>query len=298
MTIRELYRDYIQQLKQVYDAGEATEITNRVFETVAGIARFDIVKHPQQVADASISAQLHHCLSALLQHNPVQYVLGEAWFYKMKLKVSDQVLIPRSETEELVQLVIDDYCPHVERKPLSKSDWQLPCQDISMLDIGTGSGCIAIAIKKNLPAASISAIDVSEAALAVAIENAGQQQASIHFLQLDFLNENNWNDLSIFDVIISNPPYIPLNERSKLEKNATAFEPPAALFVPDNAPLIFYEKIAAFGKGHLTKTGRIYVEINEDLAKETKEVFDHFYLVEIKKDIFGKERMLVITPKD
>ncbi|MCW3091886.1 MAG: protein-(glutamine-N5) methyltransferase, release factor-specific [Ferruginibacter sp.] len=304
MTNKELYRQYIQQLQILYDAHEAAAITERVFESVAGLQRFDILKHPEKVVDNKIYGKLEDCLAALLQHKPVQYVLGEAWFYKMKLKVSEQVLIPRPETEELVQLVIDSYSMSMskEQSTISKSvlpdGLQLPdaSSRIAMLDIGTGSGCIAIAVAKHLPGVIMFAIDVSEGALSMAKENAAQQEVPIDFLQLDFLDKNTWQNLPQVDVIISNPPYIPVNESGKLEKNVTAFEPHTALFVPTHEPLIFYVKIAAFGKTHLKSNGKIYVEINEDLAKDTREVFEQFYSVEIRKDIFGKERMLVASP--
>jgi release factor glutamine methyltransferase len=217
----------------------------------------------------------------LLQHKPVQYVLGEAWFYNMKLKVNEQVLIPRPETEELVQLVLTHVAANQVAAP-------------TILDIGTGSGCIAIALMKNIPAAIVTAIDVSGEALLVAKENAIDQDTTIQFFQTDFLNEAQWPVLPTFDIIISNPPYIPINEKEKLDINVTAFEPHHALFVPDNAPLLFYEKIATFGKTHLNPGGKIFMETHEDYAQETADLFSPFYSeVAIKKDIFGKERMVV-----
>ena len=162
------------------------------------------------------------------------------------------------------------------------------------MDIGTGSGCIAIAVKKNIPAAMITAIDVSEGALLVAKENATTQQTDIGFLQVDFLDEAQWNTLPKFDIIISNPPYIPINEKEKLDINVTAFEPHQALFVPDNSPLLFYEKIATFGKTHLSRGGKIFMETHEDYAKETASLFkQHYKEVTIQKDIFDKERMVI-----
>ena len=294
MTNKEIYRDYLQRLQQIYSTNEAAVITDWVFEKMAGLQRADIIKNPGQTIDPATSIHLNDSLEALLQHKPVQYVLGEAWFYKMKLLVNEQVLIPRPETEELVQLVINDwqYSPGVNEFS-EGTDTAQPGSRLSMLDIGTGSGCIAIAVKKYLTDTVMHAIDVSDGALLVAKENAINQQVNIEFLQVDFLDENSWKGLPVFDVIISNPPYIPLNEKDKLDKNVTAYEPTGALFVPDNKPLLFYEKIAAFGKDHLKEKGKIYVEIHEDFAKETTKVFEQFYSVSIKKDIFGKERMLI-----
>ena len=281
MTIKEQYRLFLQQLQTIYSLNEATVITDWVFESLAGIERFDVIKNPDCPLSATKEEALNKALTPLLQHKPVQYVLGEGWFYKMKLKVNEQVLIPRTETEELVQLILT----HVTANQIAAP---------TILDIGTGSGCIAIALKKNIPAAIVTAIDVSEEALLVAKENANNQDTTILFFQTDFLNEAQWTALPTFDIIISNPPYIPINEKEKLDINITAFEPHQALFVPDNTPLLFYEKIAAFGKTHLNSGGKIFMETHEDYARETAGLFSPFYSeVAIKKDIFGKERMVV-----
>ena len=281
MTIKEQYRFFLQQLQTIYNLNEATVITDWVFESLAGIERFDVIKNPDLPLSVAKEEALSNSLTTLLQHKPVQYVLGEAWFYKMKLKVNEQVLIPRPETEELVQLVLT----HVATDQIAAP---------TILDIGTGSGCIAIALKKNIPAAIVTAIDVSGEALLVAKENAINQDTAIRFFQTDFLNEVKWTDLPTFDIISSNPPYIPINEKEKLDINVTAFEPHQALFVPDNTPLLFYEKIAAFGKTHLNPGGKIFMETHEDYARETAGLFSPFYSeVAIKKDIFGKERMVV-----
>jgi release factor glutamine methyltransferase len=214
----------------------------------------------------------------LLQHKPIQYVLGETWFYNMKLKINEHVLIPRPETEELVQLL------------LNESSYGT----VKVLDIGTGSGCIAVAVKKNMPDAIVTAIDVSDDALLVAKENAANQNTEIQFLQVDFLDEKQWTTLPKFDIIISNPPYIPVNEKEQLDINVTAFEPHQALFVPDNSPLLFYKKIAEFASTHLNPSGKIFMETHEDFASQTASLFLQDYKqVTVKKDIFGKERMVV-----
>lgn len=296
MTNKELYRDYLQQLGQIYNASEAAVITDLVFEKVAGLERAAIIKNPDLPVNEEQSVNLLYCLQLLLQHKPVQYVLGEAWFYKMKLQVNEQVLIPRPETEELVQIILDDCREITGRKNLSKISPEIEAGTIlSMLDIGTGSGCIAIAVKKNLPDISMYALDISEGALTVAKENSIKEQVAITFIQVDFLAEDSWRALPVFDVIISNPPYIPFHEKAKLDKNVTAYEPPAALFVPDGTPLIFYEKIAAFGKKHLSVNGMIYVEIHENFALEAARVFGAYKKVEIRRDIFGKDRMIIVS---
>ncbi len=297
MTNKEIYKSYLQQLQHLYSSNEAATITDWVFQKIAGLQRADIIKNPADLIDPETADKLDNCLLALLQHKPVQYVLGEAWFYKMKLKVNDQVLIPRPETEELVQLVTKEWQKREDKKEIAQANVRTEnLTRLSMIDIGTGSGCIAIAIKKNLPESTMLAIDVSEGTLSVAKENANDHETIIEFKQINFLDESSWDALPVFDVIISNPPYIPINEKEKLDKNVTDFEPHTALFVPNNNPFLFYEKIAAFGKKHLTANGKIYVEIHEDFAKETSQCFEKNYTVEIRKDIFEKERMLIITP--
>ncbi len=280
MTIGAYYESFSTQLQALYSKNECGIITDWVFESAASISRSDLLlKATQELSFITID-ELNIALQQLLHHKPIQYVLGEAWFYKMKLKVNEHVLIPRPETEELVELIIKNY--------------ELKIKDsLSVLDIGTGSGCIPVALKKNLPLATITGVDISAEALLVAKENAVSQKTEINFCQLNFLEEQQWNHLSTYDIIVSNPPYIPINEMEQLDKNVTAFEPPAALFVPDENPLLFYEKIAAFAKTHLNSGGKIFVEVHEAYAKEVAALFSATYTsVEIKKDFSGKERMV------
>ncbi len=283
MTNKQHYRIFLLQLQAIYNLNEATIITDWVLESLAGIKRFDVVKDPEKLPPDSISQKLKVALEELLLHKPVQYVTGEAWFYNMKLKVDKSVLIPRPETEELVKLVLDTVKDEKSLAP-------------SIIDIGTGSGCIAIAIKKNLSAANVAAIDVSESALAIAKDNSAVQRTAIQFLKVDFLEESQWASLPKYDVIVSNPPYIPMDEKEKLDKNVTAFEPHQALFVPDQSPLLFYVKIAAFASAHLNPNGKIFMEVHENFAKEAAALFTkNFSEANIKKDIFGKERMVMVT---
>lgn len=282
MTIKELYRNFLVPLQKIYSLSEATIITDWVFEKTVSLKRTDILKNPEKEITPAADELIQKKLQELLQHKPVQYVLGEAWFYRLKLKVNEHVLIPRPETEELVEQLIKD-----RKSKLT---------DPSILDIGTGSGCIPVAIKKNLPASKLTAIDISKDALVLALENSTLYNTHINFLQIDFLDESTWPALPAFDIIISNPPYIPLNEKEKLDKNVTGFEPHLALFVPNDSALIFYEKIAAFGRDHLLPGGKIYLETHEDHAIETAALFMKDYqTVMIKKDIYGKERMIIIT---
>lgn len=282
MIIKDIYRNFLVQLQKMYSLGEATSITDWVFEKTVSLKRTDILKSPEKTISPETNNLLQKTLQELLLHKPVQYILGETWFYNLRLKVNEHVLIPRPETEELVEQLIKD-----RKSKLT---------DPAILDIGTGSGCIPIAIKKNLPASVVSSVDISKEALALAAENAAMHHASINFIEMDFLDESTWPSLPLFDIIISNPPYIPLQEKEKLGKNVTGFEPHLALFVPSSSPLIFYEKIATFGLTHLLPNGKLYLETHEDCAEETASLFRKNYeTVMIKKDIYGKERMILIT---
>jgi release factor glutamine methyltransferase len=284
MTTEQCYNDFLDRLTSIYEQREAVNITDWVFENMTGLKRLDRGLNRNVEIGKVVMQKLDRCLLELLQHRPVQYVLNEVWFYKMKFYINEHVLIPRPETEELVKWIAE----HVRG---------LKCDvlygEFKILDVGTGSGCIAISIKKELENIDITAIDVSEQALKVAIKNAATLQTKINFLQNDFLNESLWNSLGIYDLVVSNPPYIPENEKEKLAKNVTAFEPHIALFVKNKNPFIFYEKIAKFSQSHLKADGKIFVEINEDYSKEVKGIFSSYNLkTEIRKDVYGKERMV------
>ncbi|MDE3185427.1 MAG: peptide chain release factor N(5)-glutamine methyltransferase [Bacteroidota bacterium] len=278
MTTEKAYIDFVKSLKTIYDKREADNIADWIFEKITGSKRLERrFKRNNELKESEIW-QLQNYLKELLQHKPVQYVLQEAWFYKMKFFVNGNVLIPRPETEELVEWIIND-----ASKPTN------------IIDIGTGSGCIGIALKKELPRANVTAIDRSEKALEVAKINSIELNAEINFLQINFLKEEEWKSLQKYDLIVSNPPYIPIKEKEKLAKNVTEYEPGLALFVENNDPYIFYKKIAEFSKTHLKSNGKIYVEVHEDFAKEVKTIFVNAgFEVEIKKDIYGKERMIKV----
>jgi release factor glutamine methyltransferase len=281
MNLSTFYRNFIRDLQQIYSAHEAANITAMCFEKITGITKSDVIKKPDFNLSEIHFKNLESSLSELLLHKPVQYVLGEAWFYKLKFKVDEHVLIPRPETEELVNEIND----FIKESCFKK-----------IIDIGTGSGCIPIAIKKTFPETIVTAIDIDENAITVAKENASMIQTEINFFQMNFLDPANWNLFEKFDVIISNPPYIPFSEKELMDKNVTNYEPHLALFVPNEKPLVFYEAIALFSKTHLAENGKIFMEVHENLAKEVSDLFSqHQFKTEIKKDIFEKERMLMAT---
>ena len=279
MTVDQAYLRFKGELMKIYDARESSNISDWVFENIAGIKRLDRITHKQTVIDTTTIQKLNESLGQLLLHRPVQYVLEEAWFYKMKLFVNESVLIPRPETEELVEWIVEKFKTKNPR--------------VKILDIGTGSGCIAIALKIQLPDAEIHAIDISESALGVAHRNADNCEVQIKLSQIDFLDEKSWDFLPSFDILISNPPYIPNNEKEKMDKNVKEHEPHIALFVDSKDPFIFYKAAVRFAKEHLNAHGEIYMEIHEDYSTEVGKIFaDKSFTVEFKKDIHRKQRMI------
>jgi len=281
MKLNEYYRHYLLKLGIIYVENEASNITKMVFESLAKISRADVLRNPEMEIESDIFSSLNKALDQLLNNQPIQYVLGEAWFYHLKFKVSDAVLIPRPETEELVEIAIQ----HLKQTNQKK-----------VLDIGTGSGCIPISIKINVPETNITSVDQSTKAIEIASENADTLQTKIDFKALDFLDENNWVNLDVFDVIISNPPYIPNLEIHSMDKHVTAFEPHLALFVPDEDPLIFYKAILRFAYNHLDKNGNIFLETHENFADEVCCLFkDAGFVAVVKNDLFEKPRMVLIN---
>jgi release factor glutamine methyltransferase len=283
MTIHLAYQQLLARLYEIYNTREAANIADIVIEHVTGQRKIDRIIYKDLPVDESQQEQLENYTNQLLQHKPVQYVIGECWFMNLKLIVNESVLIPRPETEELVEWLLKDI------KHLSKA--------LSLIDIGTGSGCIPIAVKKRFPGLSVSAIDVSKDALQVAALNAVAQKVSVNITELDFLNESEWNRLDKYDVIVSNPPYIKQNEEAEMRNNVLKFEPHLALFVPDENPLIFYEAIAKFSQKHLEAGGSVYVEINETLGEQVVALFRNYEFTDIilKKDMQGKDRMVKAT---
>ena len=281
MQLREFYNHFLEQLKPLYAYEEAAAISSMVFEHFAKADRTAIITHPQQAIDPPELILLEDALLQLKRNVPVQYVIGTAWFAGLPFKVTPAVLIPRPETEELVLAALE-FC----RKNNSKT----------VLDVGTGSGCIPISMKKDLDCLEVHAVDVSKDALQVAEENAVANSTRVSFIELDFLQEKNWEILPRYDIIVSNPPYIPEQEKNILDKNVTTHEPHLALFVPDNKALIFYEKLALFALHHLNADGGVFMETHENLAKE---VAAHFsakgYQARIAKDMFEKERMVIAS---
>jgi len=285
MTIQQAYEILSAQLSTIYDKSEAANIADWVMEYLTGKRKLYRITEKEILLSDEQQEQLEHITRKLLSHIPVQYVLNEAWFAGMKFYVNEDVLIPRPETEELVEWIL---------KEVRGTKYEMR----RILDIGTGSGCIPITLKKKLPELSVRAVDISEGALNVATKNALSNGVQVYFLRADFLDENTWNSFGRFDIIVSNPPYIKLGEACSMNMNVLEHEPHLALFVPDDDPLLFYKKIADFAKDHLADKGMLFLEINETLGKEVTELYQsNGYKVELKKDMQGKDRMVKVTKR-
>ncbi len=273
-SIQLAYQNFVENITPIFGEGEARSIARIVFED-----EFRVYNVQRQTEFAkSQQARLVAIEQRLLNNEPIQYILGQADFYGLKFKVDKRVLIPRQETEELVAWVSE--C--LVHSPVY----------INILDIGTGSGCIPIALKHKFPEANIHALDISADALELAKENAGDKE--IHFHHIDILDRDRWQKLGMFDYIISNPPYIPTEESDLMPAWVRLFEPLIALFVEDKDPLVFYDIIAEFAMLNLYSEGQIFFECNEFNAQVVATLLEEkgFAEVEIRKDLHGKDRMV------
>lgn len=266
------------QLSTLYSKQEIESLSKLIFEKVLGLSRLEVFLNQNEIISAANLAQIKEIIARLTQFEPIQYIFGETEFYGLILKVGPEVLVPRPETEELVDWIIHEY------KYLSPN----------ILDIGTGSGCIPIALIKNIPGASAEGWDISLEALKIAKENAQINQVTVGFTFVDILSPSIPFREEKYDIIVSNPPYVTLSEQQLMARNVTDFEPPIALFVADNEALIYYRAIADVAKDLLKPGGKIYFEINERYGNETTEVLQSkgFINIVLKKDINGKDRMV------
>ena len=280
MTIESAKDQLIQQLAGLYEPREAAGITHLVLEHLTGMNKTDRMIHKHQELSVEQEDRLLSMVTSLLNNRPIQYVLGEAWFGGMKFIVNEYTLIPRPETEELIEWIKATANPEPQK----------------VLDIGTGSGCIPITLKKEFPLWHITAIDVSDDTLQVAKQNATLNDVAIEFMDMNFLNESLWSNLPNYNIIISNPPYIKKSEKDTMSANVVDHEPHVALFVPDEDALIFYRKIASFGLSHLKKNGQLFFEINQLLGKEVCALLEEMgYDPILRKDLHGNDRMIMAT---
>lgn len=308
MTINNIKNLFLNELSNLYPKQEVESFFYLLTEAFLDLKRVDIILDPDKEIIYEIEQKYNSALAKLKKEIPIQYILGATKFYGLPFTVNENVLIPRPETEELVAWIIEE----VESRKLKVKSEKLITNDkflkpttnnkqqttkLNIIDIGTGSGCIAIALAKNLPDAKVWALDISKKALEVAQNNAKLN----HVVNVQFLNDNilTLKKLPIkFDIIVSNPPYVRELEKEEIKKNVLENEPHLALFVKDHNPLLFYDKIADVAKENLNPNGKIYFEINQYLGNETVTLLQEkgFKNIELKKDIFGNDRMIKANP--
>jgi release factor glutamine methyltransferase len=278
-SILSLKKEFISVLKNNYSVEESNNLFTILTKKILNINRVDITLNPDYIVKNEFLNSFYDALDKLKQQIPIQYVIGETEFYNSILMVDENVLIPRPETEELVNWIITD-CKENNTKPV-------------ILDIGTGSGCIAISLARNLNS-TVLALDVSKKAIHIASKNAIKNNVKVDFIEKDILKNHKFNFTKKFDIIVSNPPYVRELEKKQMKKNVLEYEPHLALFVKDNDPLLFYKAISDFAKNNLNPNGKLYFEINEYLGIETKKMLQQkgFKNIILKKDIFGKDRMI------
>lgn len=276
--ISDVVRYFRQELEGIYDPGELETFILFCFEAYLNYSKTDLLLRAGDNMRESELLKFNFAIKQLKQQRPIQYILGTADFYKLHFMVNEHVLIPRPETEELVDLIIRD---NKHKQPFQ------------LLDIGTGSGCIAIALKKNLPHATVSACDISEEALKIANQNASMNQVTVSFFKKNIL-QTDPKDLSQYDCIVSNPPYISFSEKGQMHKNVLEHEPHLALFVPDEDPLLFYKNICDFSLKHLRPGGKLYFETNAAYGLETSQILEKkgFRNVILMTDLNNKNRIL------
>ena len=280
--VKDIRNHYCEQLCSIYDKDEANAMILILLEHYFSIDRVKMALEPQLRLSESEMLTFHFAVKDLLKNKPIQYIIGETEFCDLKFKVNENTLIPRPETSELVLKIVNRQ---------QSTDNRL----CSILDIGTGSGCIAISLAKMISGSKVFALDISEKALEVAKENAINNEADVTFIHDDILSLRNKIDTK-FDIIVSNPPYVRELEKAEMCDNVLNWEPHNALFVSDNDPLIFYRKILEFAKTHLKENGEVWFEINEYLGKEMTDLCTEmgFSQIETLNDFRGKERILSV----
>lgn len=276
---KDLFHTVLHPLLPYYGESEARAIARYLLEVRFGMTQTDICMGKDKQISAEERRELENIIGRLTQKEPVQYILGQADFFGRTFFVTQDVLIPRPETEELIQWILD------EQEGLASP---------RILDIGTGSGCIAVTLGKEMETSEITALDISSGALAIAEKNATTYDADISFLQQDFLQNGTGTVTGPWDIIVSNPPYICQTEQTEMDDNVLQYEPHSALFVPDKHPLLFYEAIGKYAQKELKPQGCLYVEINRKYGNETMELFRNIGLkdIELRKDLCGNDRMI------
>jgi release factor glutamine methyltransferase len=289
---------YIRKsLESIYPTNEAVIMADMLLEHFTSFSKGDRLMNKEADLTQEQEVAIHKGVERLLKHEPIQYIMNKCWFYGMELFVDPSVLIPRPETEELVAWIINDVRSagyNVFSRGTADAD---ETDLLKILEVGTGSGCIALALKKAMPQAEVWGCDLSEEALNVARRNGSALDIRVDFQGLNFLDQLQQKQLPTVNILVSNPPYIPIRDKDLMNKNVVEHEPHTALFVPDEDPLIFYRALAKFASSRLHENGSIYMEIHEDLGNDVVRLFsdEGYNKIELRKDMQQKNRMVKVS---
>ena len=290
MKLKDLKRKFHEHLDAIYGNEEVQTFFFMLTEYYNAIKRIDLALNTELTIESDFVLKYESALEALKNHEPIQYIIGQTEFYGLPFYVNENTLIPRPETEELVELILSNTTANSQLELVEGNN------QFNILDIGTGTGCIAISLAKQLPNANVSAIDVSAKALEIANKNVELNQVDINFIENDILKicDSELDSATKFDIIVSNPPYVRQLEKQQMQDNVLNHEPHLALFVEDENPLIFYRAITQFATKNLKPNGELYFEINEYLGKEMIALLEEFGFknIHLKQDLFEKDRMV------
>ncbi len=293
MKIKNLKSNFFSELQAIQEDSEIESFFFILTEYLHNLKRIDISLNPDFEVSETDLKKWNVIISELKTEKPIQYITGEAWFYGYRFEVNEYTLIPRPETEELVEWIIESQKSKVKSQKSKTENLTIQqSNNPSILDIGTGSGCIPISLKKEIPNALVAAIDVSEKALEMARKNAVDNEVEVNFILQNILESESL--IEKYDIIVSNPPYVRNLEKQEIKKNVLAYEPHLALFVEDTDALLFYRKIAQLALSGLAPNGKLFFEINQYLGKETIELLENlgFKNIELRKDFVGNDRMI------
>ena len=300
MTISNLKSHFFTELKGIHEESEIDSFFLILIDYLHQLKRIDLSLRPDFEVSAEDLVKWESVILELKKEKPIQYITGEAWFYGLRFEVNEHTLIPRPETEELVEWIIESQKSKVESQKSKVESQKLneESQNWNILDIGTGSGCIPIALKHEIPTATVYTMDVSEKAIEIAQKNALDNEVQVNFIHRDILKSSTLqikeSSNLLFDVIVSNPPYVRNLEKVEIKNNVLEYEPHLALFVDDNDALLFYRKIAQLAQKSLSPDGYLFFEINQYLGKETIELLEKlgFKNIQLRKDFMGNDRMI------
>ncbi|MCF8346738.1 MAG: peptide chain release factor N(5)-glutamine methyltransferase [Bacteroidales bacterium] len=282
-TILETRRSLLDELSDLFPGNESLSVSRLIMEHV-GFREYQVLKNPAQKVNTKIQSEIKKIVAELKKNRPIQYILGETVFLDLTFFLDEHVLIPRPETEEMVSMIL----------------LENPFNNPSIIDIGCGSGCIAVSLAKYIPSSKVSAMEIDAGAIRIARKNADHNGVAVAFSQQNLFDHAPIKGETPFDIIVSNPPYVTRSEKNLMLPRVTDHEPALALYVPDEDPMLFYREIAVFAERHLSERGMVWVEINEKYGKQTSQLFagKGFENVRLLKDIHGKERFVCAMRTD